>query len=230
VTYGKSATLLSTLEGMLGHDTMDKAMRTYFQRYRFTHPTTEDFLRTIEEVAIADGKAVASSSDVASLNGPRPLNIPGLPESPVLAINSSLRPFFNQAVYGTQVLDYAVDGVSSEPISQPGSHEAPKQYLSTVNLRRKGDFILPVSAEIVFEDGSRTREHWDGVDRWIRFSYTRNAKIVSVEIDPEHIIPLDRDLFNNSRSTHPDAVPGNKLAAIWLTLQQFAQQLLAWIV
>ena len=28
-------------------------MRTYFMRYRFTHPTTEDFLRTIEEVAVA---------------------------------------------------------------------------------------------------------------------------------------------------------------------------------
>ncbi len=38
---------------------MDEAMRTYFLRYRFTHPTTEDFLRTIEEVAIARGKAIA---------------------------------------------------------------------------------------------------------------------------------------------------------------------------
>jgi len=230
VTYGKSAMLLMTLEGVLGHDTMDKAMRTYFQRYRFKHPTTEDFLSTIEEVAIADGKAVASPSEVASLNGPRPLNIPGLPESTVTAINSSLRPFFNQAVYGTQMLDYAVDGFSSEEVSPSGSHNAPKQYFSTVNLRRKGDFILPVAAEIVFEDGSRVREHWDGADRWTRFTYTRNAKIVSVEIDPERLIPLDRDLFNNSRSKRPDAVPGNKLAAIWLTFQQFAQQLLAWIV
>ncbi len=230
VTYGKSATLLGTLQGLLGRDTMDKAMRIYFERYRFKHPTTEDFLRTIEEVAIADGKAVASPSDIASLNGPRPLNIPGLPESTVPAINSSLRPFFNQAVYGTQMLDYAVDGFSSEEVSQSGSPNTPKQYLSTVSLRRKGDFILPVTADIVFEDGSRVREHWDGADRWTRFTYTRNAKIVSVEIDPEHLIPLDRDLFNNSRSKHPDAVPGNKLVAIWLAFQQFAQQLLAWIV
>ncbi len=60
ITYGKSSTLLATLEGIIGTSTMDEAMRTYFQRYRFTHPTTEDFLRTIEDVAIARGKAVGS--------------------------------------------------------------------------------------------------------------------------------------------------------------------------
>src|SRR5713226_8549438 len=54
-------TRLATLEGLIGKDTMDEAMRTYFMRYRFTHPTTEDFLRTIEEVAIARGKALSTT-------------------------------------------------------------------------------------------------------------------------------------------------------------------------
>ncbi len=48
-------------------------MRTYFMKYRFTHPVKEDFLKTIEEVSGKD-----------------------------------LRWYFNQAVYGTQVLDYEV--------------------------------------------------------------------------------------------------------------------------
>ena len=232
ITYGKSATLLATLAGIIGRDTMDEAMRTYFQRFRFTHPTTEDFLRTIEQVAVARGKALAAPAEAASLNAPLPRSLNGLPEpSAVPSVNSSLRPFFNQAVYGTQVLDYAVDGVSSEPVSQPGSHDAkPTQYLSTVNLRRKGDFVLPVTAEIVFEDGSRLREHWDGVDRWTRFTYTRNAKIASVEIDPDHVVPLDRDLFNNSTNKRSDTVPANKLSAMWLVFQQLAQQLFAWVV
>jgi hypothetical protein len=34
VTYGKSAVLLKTLEGIIGRDTMDEAMRTYFLTYR----------------------------------------------------------------------------------------------------------------------------------------------------------------------------------------------------
>lgn len=54
VSYGKTASVLLTLEGVIGEDTMRQAMRTYFQRYRFTHPTKEDFLKTIEEVSGKD--------------------------------------------------------------------------------------------------------------------------------------------------------------------------------
>ncbi len=51
ITYGKTAVVLLTLESMIGEDTMRRAMHTYFLRYRFTHPTKEDFLKTIEEVS-----------------------------------------------------------------------------------------------------------------------------------------------------------------------------------
>jgi len=265
VIYGKSATLLTTLEGMLGTDTMDEAMRTYFQRYRFKHPTTEDFLTTIEQVAMARGKATVLSSGHAAppaleapcppaeahtfnplapttsfsqLNQPvstEPASCSSLP--PIVSSESypptSLRPFFKQAVYGTEVLDYAVDGFSSEPIPwwQPVTDNSRHtRYLSNVYLRRKGDFILPVTAEIAFDDGSRIREHWNGEDRWTRFTYTRNAKVVSVELDPDHIVPLDRDLFNNSNTQRADKVPSQKLAAIWATIHQLIAQFAAWIV
>ena len=104
------------------------------------------------------------------------------------------------------------------------------QYLSTVYLHRKGDFILPVTAEIVFDDGTRVREYWNGIDRWTKFTYTRNAKVVSAEIDPDHVIPLDKNLFNNSYTTTANPVPARKLSNIWLSFNQLAAQLLAWIV
>jgi hypothetical protein len=276
VTYGKTATLLATLEGMIGTDTMDEVMRTYFQRYRFTHPTTEDFLRTIEQVAVAHGKATvlthgretapAASTlpctpvEIRSNQGPLKTTttftqlspfVPAEPTSgaappctpaslpaPTAAAEpsyepTSLRPFFNQAVYGTQVLDYAVGGFYSEPVRwwEPEHKGSGKvSYLSTVSLRRKGDFIFPVTAEIVFDDGSRVREHWDGTDEWKRFTYTRNAKIISVELDPDHAISLDRNLFNNSITKRADKVPAHKLAAIWTAFQQMAALIASWIL
>jgi hypothetical protein len=270
VTYGKTATLLATLEGLIGHDTMDEAMRTYFQRYRFTHPTTEDFLRTIEEVAIAHGKALATSpqpsssrpeqrtvsSSVAKWRDPRisPLQSPPLPPedqpqtfptTPPLTTtghpdyasapttNSSLRPFFNQAVYGTQLLDYAVDRVTSDPVQWwlPEPKDKKQiQYLDTVILRRKGDFILPVTVEITFSDGTRQREQWNGADRWTKFTYARNAKIRSAEIDPDHTVLLDKNLFNNSYTTEPRRLPARKLTNIWLSVEQLLAQLVTWIV
>ena len=54
ITYFKTALSLLTLEGVIGEDTMRRAMHTYFMRYRFTHPTKEDFLKTIEEVSGQD--------------------------------------------------------------------------------------------------------------------------------------------------------------------------------
>ena len=54
ITYGKTASALLTLESIVGEETMQKAMHTYFMKYRFTHPTKEDFLKTIEEVSGKD--------------------------------------------------------------------------------------------------------------------------------------------------------------------------------
>ena len=229
VTYGKTATLLATLESIIGRDTMDVAMRTYFMKFRFTHPTTEDFLRTIEQVAVARGRATVLPANDPALAFP-------VGYADVPPVNSSLRPYFNQAVYGSQVLDYAVDRVSSSPaqwwIPEPDDKSARKQisYQSIIYLHRKGDFILPVTVEIVFDDGTRLREHWDGVDRWTKLTYVRNAKVVSAEIDPDHVILLDKDLFNNSYTTKTNAVPARKLADLWAAAQQFFAQLVTWLV
>lgn len=253
ITYGKSAILLATLEGIVGTDTMREAMHTYFMRYRFTHPDTEDFLRTIEEVAVARGRATAGFTPVASSGSAPTLYLPSgtgnttasagtlpslintLSAAPATLVptGSSLRPFLNQAVYGTAVLDYAVDSVSSDRAEwwKPEPKDSrTTQYRDTIVLRRRGDFILPVTVEIVFEDGSRVREHWDGVDRWTRFTYSRDSKIRSAEIDPDHTALLDRDFFNNSYTTDENHTAARKVANLWLTAQQLLFQLTTWLV
>ena len=150
----------------------------------------------------------------------------------VPAVNSSLRPYFNQAVYGTNILDYAVDSVSSDPVTWwlPETKGQKTQYLSTVYLHRKGDFILPVTVEVTFDDGTKLREHWDGVDRWTKLTYVRNAKVVSAEIDPDHAILLDVDFYNNSYTTAANSVPAGKMSNIWASMQQLLAQAAAWIV
>src|SRR5262249_39377436 len=56
ITYGKTAIVFLTLESVVGEATMQKAVRTWFERYRFQHPTGEDFLKTVEEVSGRDLK------------------------------------------------------------------------------------------------------------------------------------------------------------------------------
>jgi hypothetical protein len=197
ITYGKTATMLLTLESVIGEDTMRQAMRVYFTRYRFTHPTKEDFLKTVEEVSGKD-----------------------------------LRWYFNQAVYGTQVLDYEVMKIDSTPVDWYKEHLKEKkgetEYINNVWIRRKGELVIPVDVEVRFDNGSKVREHWDGRDRWVRYTYQKKAKIESVEVDPDHKIQFDRNNFNNSRTAEANGAPARKVANYWTFISQFFAQFLAW--
>jgi hypothetical protein len=50
-SYTKPALSLMTLENYLGEEMMYRLLRTYHHRYRFKHPTTEDFIRLVNEVS-----------------------------------------------------------------------------------------------------------------------------------------------------------------------------------
>jgi hypothetical protein len=198
ITYGKTASVLLTLESIIGQDTMAKAMRVYFMKYRFTHPTKEDFLKTIEEVS---GK--------------------------------NLRWYFDQAIYGTQIMDYKVLRIESLPVNwyeekKKGSDDKNTLHRDTVWLQRKGDFVMPVEVEIKFSDGSKVREHWDGAARWTNFTYEKKATIESAEIDPDHRVHIDRDDFNNSYTSEINAKPVLKVSNYWLFATQWIGQALAW--
>ena len=200
ITYGKTASVLLTLEGIIGEDTMAKAMHVYFMKYRFTHPTKEDFLKTIEDVS---GK--------------------------------NLRWYFDQAIYGSQVMDYKVLKIESFPVNwyeekKSASKKDDKNtlYRSYVWLQRKGDFVMPVDVEIKFDNGDKIREHWDGVSRWTKFIYDKKAKVESAEIDPDHKIQIDRNDFNNSYTAEGHGKPARKLGNYWLFMTQWLGQALAW--
>jgi hypothetical protein len=49
--YGKAGLILSTVENYLGEEKMGEVMRAYFQRFAFRHPTSQDFVSTVRDVA-----------------------------------------------------------------------------------------------------------------------------------------------------------------------------------
>ncbi len=52
--YYKSSVVLSTLENLIGSDKMLRVMQTYYNRWKFDHPTTRDFIEIVEEIAEQD--------------------------------------------------------------------------------------------------------------------------------------------------------------------------------
>ncbi|MBN1361543.1 MAG: M1 family metallopeptidase, partial [Sedimentisphaerales bacterium] len=53
-TYSKPVLSFSTLEAVLGEAAMLEVMRTFFTRYQFAHPDTQDFRAVAEEVSAQD--------------------------------------------------------------------------------------------------------------------------------------------------------------------------------
>jgi hypothetical protein len=202
ITYGKTASVLLTLEGIVGEDTMAKAMRVYFMKFRFTHPTKEDFLKTIEEVS---GKDLRWYFDKA-VYGTQVLDYE------VRKVDSFPANWYEDEKKGAGKKKDDKDTV----------------YLSTAWLHRKGEFVMPVELEVKFTNGEKVREHWDGQSRWVKFQYEKKAKIESAEIDPDHKILIDRDNFNNSRTAEPNPKPTRKLSNYWLFMTQWLGQALAW--
>lgn len=50
-TYFKTTLMLLTLENLIGENTVRRGLHTYFDRYKFKHPTPGDFTSTMNEVA-----------------------------------------------------------------------------------------------------------------------------------------------------------------------------------
>ena len=75
-------------------------------------------------------------------------------------------------------------------------------------VRRYGEAIFPVDVLIVFADGERVTEHWDGQDRWKSYTYQRPAAAVSAQVDPDRVLLLDVNYTNNSQ--HAAAAAGRQ--------------------
>ncbi len=54
--YFKASLVLETLRNYLGAESMDHLLKEYFQRFRFGHPTTQDFIGVVREFA-GEGQA-----------------------------------------------------------------------------------------------------------------------------------------------------------------------------
>jgi hypothetical protein len=135
---------------------------------------------------------------------------------------NDLQPYFAQAIYGTDVLDYSVDSLNSSGLSNP--------YQTSVMVRRKGSFVFPVRLEVGFADGSKEQTTWNGQDRWVRFTWDKPSRAVYAQIDADHNVLLDVDSFNNSYTVDQDRTARLKLTNYWVFAQQLTAQWLSFLL
>ena len=214
IAYNKTAMWLKTLEGLVGAETMNELMRTYFERWKFKHPNGQDFINVVNEI-------------VRKNHGDK--------------FGENLDWFFDQVLYGTQACDYKVASINNrekvgaagfiEDLENCDRQEMDENIIeSSVILNRIGDMTLPIEVKINFEDGTSILEEWDGISRTHEFKYEGSKEIVSAEIDPDHKIDMDTYLVNNSLTTKEQTTGIRKyLVKFMVTMQHVMQSLTAFI-
>jgi hypothetical protein len=196
--YGKPATGLNILrETIMGHELFDHAFKTYANRWKFKHPTPEDFFRTMEDASAVDldwfWKGWFYSTDVvdlgiknvkqfyvtedASKETSESVNRRGrrLPSGGpmIYLVNSEsteLKPELKTALDTEKVMalnEYLNKNYSAE---EKAALKNPK-YFYEVEFDKPGSLMMPIIVELQFEDGT-SETHKFPVQIWRRNNTT----------------------------------------------------------
>ncbi len=122
--------------------------------------------------------------------------------------------FFDQCLHGTDICDFELSHLDG----------------NTIEVKQNGGITVPVEVEIVFENGEKKIEVWDGKGGSKTFGFSDDSPIVSAHIDPGQKIYLDIDFTNNSITKKSNKKPIVKYAGKsqnWMqTLIHFASYLM----
>jgi hypothetical protein len=237
-SYSRTELTLLTLESLLGPETMARVMRTYHERWRFRHPTSDDFYAAVSEVAGRDWRPFFEQT----------VERPGILDDEVASVRSERVPE-PRGVFGEgdQRKTVSVKDARKKEAEADGAGGRP--WRNTVLVRRRGELVLPTSLRLDFEGGtSQTitlleRDTPGGtveapplieggagggawVGRWKRLELTGDKRLVSATIDPEDRLVIDVNRLNNAKRVEPDG----RAAAHWGVRWVFwLQQLLAMV-
>ena len=223
--YGKPAAGLNILrETIMGHELFDYAFKTYANRWKFKHPTPEDFFRTMEDASAVDldwfwrgwfyttdfndigikevNQYFVSNEAPKEYKAPeitrrnrRKLSGPLVYMIPI-ANSDSKKPLDIKEV---KTLDEFVQAnFKADEIAKLAS---PK-YFYEVTFNKPGGLVMPIIVQLIFEDGTSETQTfpaqiWRMNDAEVSRIFATQKAISKIVIDPK-LETADIDTTNNT--------------------------------
>ena len=226
--YGKPATALNILrETIMGRELFDYAFKKYSNRWKFKHPTPEDFFRTMEDASAVDldwfWRGWFYTTDYVDIGikeinqyyvSPNPseelkkvlIDEMGIPRNswrPLIFLDKFENDKENNKekapLDNSKLLNnYLNENYSKEEISKLN---IPKYYYEVI-FDKPGGLVMPIIIDIEYDDGTTERKKypaqvWRKNDLEVRKVLTSNKKILSIKLDPDKET-ADIDVSNNS--------------------------------
>jgi len=225
--YGKPATGLNILrEVIMGHELFDHAFKTYANRWKFKHPTPEDFFRTMEDASAVDldwfWRGWFYTTDYVDL-GIQDVKQYYVTDTQPAAMkdykvkrgrfNEDDGPFVYMVADGPDAAkeskkplntsnvklldDYIRENFSAQ---ERAKLKAPK-YFYEVTFNKPGDMLMPILVKLSFEDDT-SESHTFPVQIWrknhqaVSRVFATEKPVKKITLDPE-LLTADIDVSNN---------------------------------
>ena len=102
----------------------------------------------------------------------------------------------------------------------------PYPYRTEVTVRRYGAPV-PQTLVVKFADGSTETARWDFEERWHTFVWTKAARAVSAELDPQRLHYLDTSKLDDVRTLDPDPAASRRWGLEFAAVANYLFSLIA---
>jgi len=181
LSYSKPEVFFKTLENMLGKDRFLQIFHTYFDRYKFQHPTPGDFIDVVNEVGGEDAadfiRRMVYTRD---------------------KVDYSVRRATSQREQKHVGL-VRFDNPPAQEDETDADQEDTRPYVNVIIVENRGDFELPVEILAELEGGETRTFNWDGTGGWKRLEFQSETPMTAAVIDPQRTYLCDVSLSNNAR-------------------------------
>ena len=185
-SYQRAALTLEQIRRLAGEEKFWRAFRKYAERWRFDHPSTEDFLDEMRTLGVPNFETFVRKTFYGT----------GEVDFRVLRAVSERR----DPMTGFDDADKPVNFEPGKKKKEPKEKDDKRPYETTVVVGRQGDLPIPVDVLLRFENGESFPTTWDGTTKWLRLKTTYVSRLSQVVIDPEGKVLFDRDPFNDVKN------------------------------
>jgi hypothetical protein len=227
--YSRTATVMRDLEERIGKEAMERSFKEYYKRWKFRHPSIADFREVLAETsgqrAVVEAVFAQQVYQVAKVDD-RLDAITSIEELPQPGTRQANGVWIEE---NGEALDKRIDATRKQwkkvhPDAKGGT--GPFPFLTTVTLRRRGA-VVPQTLVVRFADGSSETVAWNGDEKWQRFSWSRPAKAVSAELDPQRMHYLDVNKLDDSRTVKADTSASRRWSVDFAAFVQIVLSLIA---
>ena len=227
--YSRTATAMRQIEMLVGTPALERAMKLYYERWKFRHPSLADLRDTLAEGTGRADIVIPAFDAYVYGTGKTDDRITSMSSTEVLPLpgyhpQNGKQVLLDSKAVDKRIADQRAAWKKAHPNSKPGTGPFP---FHTVILVRRDTVKPPQVLRVTFADGSHRDLAVTSQASWQRFVLDTPVKAVSAQLDPDNRIRMDANKLNDSYRIESDPTASRRWFGDFAALLQAVFTLLA---